>query len=122
MKIVIEGRIPSKKNSKRIIYSKNRPILISSKAYLDWQQEWMWRLKKFVILKGTEPVKMRIEFFAPDKRDTDLTNKAESIMDLLVDVGIISDDNWKVVTEVTLVYLGVDKVRPRAHVEILPVR
>lgn len=49
----------------------------------------------------------------------DLTNKAESVMDLLVDCGIIVDDSWQVVEKLTLRIGGIDKKNPRVVVEIL---
>lgn len=36
-----------------------------------------------------------MRFYFPDNRVADLTNKAESIMDLLVDFGILADDRWQ---------------------------
>lgn len=61
---------------------------------------------------------MTIEFYLPDARKTDLTNKAESIMDLLVDNGIIEDDNCHVVPFISLYYFGIDRVNPRAEIKI----
>ena len=58
-----------------------------------------------------------IKIYAPDKRKADLTNKAESIMDLLVDNGKIEDDNWFVIGDIRLLFGGVDKVNPRAEIE-----
>jgi len=48
------------------------------------------------------PYLIHIHFKFGDKRRTDLTNKAESINDLLVDNGIIPDDEWKVLENVIL--------------------
>jgi hypothetical protein len=39
-------------------------------------------------------------------------------MDLLVDGGIIGDDNWNVVPEVLLRCLGIDRKDPRAEITI----
>ena len=118
MKIILKGRIPSKKNSKRMIFSRGSPRLISSAAYLAWQREQSYLLKKLKqpITKG----QALIIFYAPDNRSADLTNKAESIMDLLVDNNILLDDNWFVVMNLTLNFMGVDKKDPRAEVDIWP--
>jgi Holliday junction resolvase RusA-like endonuclease len=62
--------------------------------------------------------KIVIQIWAGDKRASDLTNKAESIMDLLVDAGILSDDNWFVVPNVELIFAGVDPKKPRAVIKI----
>jgi len=41
---------------------------------------------------------------------------AESIMDLLVDVGILTDDRWQVVYQINLQSRGIDKEHPRTEV------
>lgn len=112
--IVIKGRIPSKKNS-RITTRSGRSF--PSKKYTEWHKGASKQLigtKPFPIVK-----KIRIVFHMPDNRNADLTNKAESVMDLLVDNGIIIDDNWKVVGWLELVCAGVDKENPRAEIYII---
>jgi hypothetical protein len=76
----------------------------------------MWMLKG----KGqiTDIENVSIDLYAPDRRKADLTNKAESIMDLLVDAKIIEDDNWYIIPNVSLHFKGVDKEDPRAVVTI----
>lgn len=60
-----------------------------------------------------------IDFYFPDARKTDLTNKSESIMDLLVDSMILEDDNHVVVPKLILRSKGIDKKNPRAEITIL---
>ena len=62
--------------------------------------------------------KVTLSFWAPDKRAADLTNKAESIMDLLVDRGILSDDNWHIIPNIELQFKGIDKINPRCYIYI----
>jgi Holliday junction resolvase RusA-like endonuclease len=57
----------------------------------------------------------------PDNRRTDLSNKAESIMDLLVDNGILEDDCWQIVPILALQGMKVDKENPRAEIFITTV-
>lgn len=45
---------------------------------------------------------IKILFYFESLRVADLTNKAESVMDLLVDYQVIEDDNWCIVPEITL--------------------
>lgn len=109
--ITLFGRIPSKKNGKIMICRGRTPILISSPAYAAWHEEQMWMLKKYKFT--LESTKITLTFYSPDKRVADLSNKAESIMDLLVDAKLILDDNWFVVSSLTLIFGGVDKENPR---------
>ena len=95
---------------------------IPSKKYKEWHDGASNQLLK----QRKRPVRgirdISIHFWAPDKRKTDLTNKAESILDLLVDNGILEDDNWFVVGKLTLYLAGVDKDNPRAEIEINEVK
>lgn len=118
MKIVITGNIPSKKNSKQIVHSKGRTFLIPSKNHKDWHTEAMSQLA------GIKPVARQIErveltFYPSTKRLFDLSNKAESIMDLLVDAGIIEDDNYSIVPKLILDIGEQDKKNPRCEISIL---
>lgn len=51
-------------------------------------------------------------------RAYDLTNKAESIADLLVDVGLLKDDNAYILGKVLLLHGEKDASNPRAEVVI----
>jgi len=44
---------------------------------------------------------------------------AESIMDFLVDVGVLEDDNYNVVPNLQLIYGGLARSNPRVEIEIL---
>lgn len=115
--LTILGDVPSKKNSKQIVYVKQRPLIISSSNYKKWHKQAL------VQLQGIKPVTESIErvelaFYPSTKRRADATNKAESVMDLLVDAGIIEDDNWFVVPEVRPKLGGVDKENPHCEVII----
>lgn len=137
MIFTLAGRIPSKKNSRKAIYVHGRTIMIPSDAYKAWHEGAEWELvaqmkklgvkgwtglpnEKPLRLKNIVPVSIEIVMYAPDLVRGDLTNKAESIMDLMVDVGLLADDNWRVVPELLLRFGGVDRVKPRAEVTIKP--
>ena len=64
------------------------------------------------------PFKIVCEFYMPDHRKTDLSNKFESVADLLVKAKIIPDDNCCILSVVELVYKWVDKDNPRCEVNI----
>ena len=117
MKFIIHGRIPSKKNS-RISTRSGRTY--PSKDYQEWHKEQSLALK--IVRKPVKPIErceIVIIFYAPDKRRADLSNKAESIMDLLVDNGFLVDDNWFVCGCLALIFAGIDRKKPRAEVQII---
>lgn len=113
-KIVIFGSTPSKKNSKIISCRGNRPCLFPSSKYTQWHKEALLQLT------GKESIKtdtLQITFFAGDNRKFDLTNKAESIMDTLVDAGLLEDDNYSIISDLRLKFGGVEKDQARCEVE-----
>lgn len=117
--ITIYGRIPSKKNSRCLFVRGNKIVNIPSKRYKEWHKQASEQLVPYLIPQPLKSIKsVEILIFAPDKRKSDLTNKAESIMDLLVDSGILFDDNWNVVKEVTIKYGGLDREDPRCKIVI----
>ncbi len=121
IKLIIYGRVPSKKNSRRLTARYGRVMSFPSKDYSDWHGDACRQMLRYRRILPTSPIEtsiIRIVIFAPNRIKGDLTNKAESIMDLLVDNRIITDDNWFNVGEIVLTFGGVDKKEPRAEVEI----
>lgn len=113
-KITIYGSTPSKKNSKIISCRGNRPCLFPSSKYTEWHRGALSQIQ------GKEAIKanaIKLVFFAGDNRKFDLTNKAESIMDTLVDAGLIEDDNYSIISDLHLKFGGVDKGNARCEIE-----
>jgi len=117
IKITLYGRIPSKKNSKQIITRGKKRFLIPSEHYKLWHEAQGWQLKK-VKIKGINNCKIEMVFYPPDKRTTDLTNKAESVMDLLVDNQILVDDNWFICPDIHLKAEQIDRENSRVEIKI----
>lgn len=101
MNYVINGNIPSKKNS-RITIKTGRSF--PSKAYTKWHKEASKQIKTQDIPK--EPLKhiseIIIIIYFPTLRKADITNKVESVMDLMVDTEILEDDNFFVVPKLII--------------------
>lgn len=119
MNLVIRGRIPSKKNQKIIVCRGKYPLLLPSKKYTEWHKEASAQIVDSVPKKPIKNCSIDLVLYAPDKRKADLTNKAESVMDLLVDMGFLEDDNWFVVGNLNLKFGGVDRENPRVVIDIL---
>lgn len=120
LEIVLTGRIPSKKNSKLWIVRGGRRFLVPSANYSMWHEEKMWELKKYIagVKNPITLCKIEATIFFPDNMKADLTNKAESIMDLLVDAQVLKDDNHKICPDLHLISGGVEKENPRAIIII----
>ena len=118
IEITINGRIPSKKNSKRVFSRGNRVIVIPSENHEVWHEEQSYRIKRFRPKKPIEKCEVEMMFYAPDRRRADLDNKSTTILDLLVDNQIILDDSWFVINKLTLEFVKVDKKFPRVEIKI----
>jgi len=113
-KIIIYGQTPSKKNSKIIICRGKFPNLIPSKNYTKWHKDAITQLAEKEQIKANE---ITLTFFTGDNRKFDLSNKCESIMDTLVDAGLLEDDNYSIISSLHLHFGGVDKGKPRCEIE-----
>ena len=122
IEIELTGPIPSKKNSKRIVKAgkTGRSMLIGSSAYLGWKKSAAAQIRGQY---GGGAIKQvwRVQLFITygDLRKRDLTNTAESVMDALVDAGVIEDDNWQV-TGAVLLFPFYEKGKFGCRVNIWP--
>jgi len=118
IKLTLPGPIPSKKNSRNIFQMQGRTFNLPGKVY----KKWHAMARNYAITeRRAEPMNVKgvqIEFYFLDKRGRDLTNMAESIMDLLVDCQILVDDKWQCTGPVHLIPCGIDKINPRAEVTL----
>lgn len=114
----LKGTVPSKKNSKRVFVRYGKPIVLPSEAYGTWHADASWQLKA----QRPKPVenvqRVHLRFYGKDRRPHDLSNKAESVMDLLVDMGVLVDDNWFEVSRLDLEFCGIDRENPRVEIII----
>ena len=99
----LSGRIPSKKNSKRIVLVNRKPRLLSSKDYLAWERDAIIEIRS----NWNEKTILRCEsitydFLFPDKRVRDLSNAVEGVNDALVLAGVLKDDRWQFTGNITL--------------------
>jgi len=94
-------------------------VILPSRLHKEWHDLNLWLVKaQRGGLKPIEKCSIEIFFHAPDRRASDLTNKAESVMDMLVDAGVLVDDNWFVCPEVRLVLSEVSVKEPYTIVKI----
>lgn len=102
MKIVIQMdfETPSKKNSK-VMNTKTHRIFPSPK-YAIWHRQAMAALGGRATTPLRGPLKIAVEFGHKDRLRRDSDNQLSSILDLLQDAGIISDDRWTEVPKITV--------------------
>lgn len=100
-KLIIElsGDIPSKKNS-RITLRNGRTI--PSKRFQVWHDiaivmtklAVQKQIKTYSYISNLMSYNIDITFYMGTKRRTDIDNKVSSILDMLVDAGVLEDDDW----------------------------
>lgn len=77
---------------------------IPSKRYQIWHTE---AVKQILDQETPEqpiehPVSLKLEFTHGDLRRRDSDNGVSSICDMLVDAHVLSDDNWKIISEIVV--------------------
>ena len=117
--ITIPGQTISKKNSKRIVIVRNKPMLVSSQAYQNWAHAAVWQLKtnEFVGREWQYPLFVGFHFARYGKGPFDYNNLTQGILDVLIEAGIIKDDNMNCVIPCGFSW-EVDKHNPRCVVAI----
>ena len=98
IEITIPGEVPSKKNS-RINTKSGRSF--PSKLYTQWHDLAMFH--SITQAKGKMapvPCRISVTFTHGDLRRRDCDNGISSVLDMLVDAGILCDDDWNHVSEI----------------------
>ena len=101
IRLIIRGETPAKKNSK--IWTKSGK-LIPGKKYQQWHTEALLQVQSQKKLLQKLPVDreviVHLDFIHGDQRRRDSDNGTSSILDLLVDAGILKDDKWQIVRQI----------------------
>lgn len=89
--LVLEGRIPSKKNSRVSTRSgRNFP----SKDFYDWQADAIQQVRMQTKERFYTPVRIDFTLYFGTLGKADSDNKRTSILDMLVEAFVLKDDNW----------------------------
>lgn len=96
-------------------------MLLPSKAHAEWHALATAQLREQNAPQTkVEKFDLTVQFYAPDLRKTDVSNKLESVNDLLVDFGVIEDDSWFNIQDLHLPPVTLDRENPRAEITIIP--
>lgn len=89
------------------------------KFYLNqWMRENQTNSLGFVPLPIDCPVNLKLTFYVPDRRRRDIANLVNAIQDVLVEVGILEDDNFMIVKSLDGTRIIYEKGREETIVEI----
>ena len=121
IRLTLFGDVPSKKNSKRVFRHPRtgRTVVLSSKGHDAWHSANISRLIGCSErVDETQVVELSVIMFYATTRRKDLDNALASVQDLLVDAGILPDDDFRHVVRVSAEFGGIDRANPRVDVEI----
>lgn len=110
----------TKKNHQQIrVNPKTGKRFVSpSSQYQDYAQRALWLLRPRPDKPISEPVEVCCRFYMPTHRRVDLVNLLEAIDDILVDAGILADDNSAIVASHDGSRVLYDKQQPRTEITI----
>ena len=120
MRITINEPPRSKKNSMQIVRFGNRPTLVQSKNYKDYEKACAKYFADWVAEPIDYPVNLKCDYYMPTKRKVDITNLMSATHDILVKYGVLADDNRDIVASVDGSRVFYDKKNPRTEIEITP--
>ena len=107
----------AKKNNQQIVYAKNRPVIVQSNIYKQYEKDCGWFLKP-PVRPIDRPVNIQCVFYRDSARKCDLTNLLEAIDDILVKYKIIKDDNFNILAAHDGSRVYVDRYNPRTEIII----
>lgn len=120
MKFTLKGDVSSKKNNRQHVFAKGRLMVIPGRVHRRWHDDAVMQMKALKLKPVIGRVRLHCDFYPSTKRRADCSNKFESVADLLVDMGIIADDNWFVVSEQSSRMVEKDALNPRCEVTLEP--
>ena len=110
----------SKKNSQQILVNRKtgRPFISPSSAYKAYRAAALMLIPVSARQNIDYPVNVQAVYYMPTRRACDLTNLLEATDDILVDAGVIVDDNFNVIAGHDGSRVLYDKEHPRTEVTI----
>ena len=110
----------TKKNSQQILTNKKtgRSFIAPSSRFKQYEREAAWFLRPRPPRPIECPLNIKCLFYMPTRRLVDLTNLLEAVDDVMVNEGIIKDDNCRIVVSHDGSRVLYDKDNPRTEIFI----
>lgn len=86
------GRVPSKKNARRIFANHGHVISLPSEGYERYKHESLKVIEELGITTIAPPYTITIDFMLKGKGNSDIDNMTSSIFDILQDAMVLDDD------------------------------
>ena len=110
----------SKKNSQQIFVNKKtgRGFITTSDAYKAYRKASLMMIPAYARQGIDYPVNIKALYYMGTRRMVDKTNLEEALMDVLVDAGVLMDDNSYIVAGTDGSRVLYDKEHPRTEITI----
>lgn len=110
----------SKKNSQKIVMNKKtgRPFIMYSDAYKAYRKAALMLIPAEARQHIEYAVNVKALFFMETRRRVDLNNLTEALCDVLVEAGVVGDDNSNIVAGMDGSRVLYDREHPRTEVTI----
>ena len=142
LRIVIAGDPRVKKNGQKVVYraSIGHNIKLNSKSYITWHTSALQQLDELgyditfhkrrsqlkklkqdtshMVALINQPINLQCRFYMRTYGRVDLSALYEGIQDVLVECGILEDDNWHIVASHDGSGVWKDSDRPRMEITI----
>lgn len=106
----------TKKNSMRIYRTKYGYNVLPSEQYKEYEKLCLMQTKATQRYQIDEPINIECNYYRKTKRTIDLVN-LQATSDILVEAGIIKDDNSKIIQSYDGSRIKTDKNNPRVEIE-----
>lgn len=116
----IPGKPATKKNSQRICFNKatGRRFIRPSPQYEDYATAASFFLRPAPPQPINTPVNVKCLYYMPTHRRVDQVNLLEATLDILVEYGVLEDDNSNIVVSHDGSRVLYDKDNPRTEITI----
>ena len=121
MKLLIEykGRPITKKNSSQIFRTKSgTPFITPSVQYKQYERDCILQTPRSARISVSEAVNVKCIYYLPTRAKIDLCNLLGATCDILVKVGVLEDDNSRIVVSHDGSRVLYDKDNPRVEIEV----
>ena len=120
LKLTILGNPTTKKNSQQIRYNvkTGQRFIGQGERYKLYANQFIWQIPYEAKLHIDYPINVKCVYYRENKRRIDLSNLLSATNDLLVDSGVLKDDNCKIIVSHDGSEVRYDKDNPRVEIEI----
>lgn len=118
LRIWLHGDPRTKKNSQQIHVRGSRRWIAPSDAYRQYAADCALRIPSAARLHIDTPVNVQCVYHMATRRKTDLVNLLEATLDILVEAGVLADDNSRIAASHDGSRVQYDRERPGVEIII----